>query len=122
MLASIPSPADNGLHLGPVFVHAYGLAYVVAVIAAVAISTRRWEARGGSRELVHEVALWGFPAGLIGGRLYFLATSWNEVPDHWWGPLAVWHGGPGIWGCRRPRPTSSSRAPSVAAAITDVAQ
>ncbi|HEX4625468.1 MAG TPA: hypothetical protein VH231_13520 [Solirubrobacteraceae bacterium] len=35
---------------------------------------------GGDRVLVREVALWGFPAGVIGGRLYFLATSWNEVP------------------------------------------
>ncbi|MGD9735999.1 MAG: prolipoprotein diacylglyceryl transferase [Solirubrobacterales bacterium] len=98
MLASIPSPSGNGLHLGPLFVHAYGLAYVVGVVAAVAITIRRWEARGGSRDLVHEVALWGFPAGLVGGRLYYLATSWNEVPDHWWGPLAVWKGGLGIWG------------------------
>jgi prolipoprotein diacylglyceryl transferase len=98
LLASIPSPSANGIHLGPLFVHAYGLAYVLAVLAAVAITTRRWEAQGGDRELVREVALWGFPAGLIGGRLYFLATSWNEVPDHWWGPLAIWEGGLGIWG------------------------
>jgi prolipoprotein diacylglyceryl transferase len=47
---------------------------------------------------VFEVALWGFPAGLIGGRLYYLATSWDQVPDPWWGPLAVWKGGLGIWG------------------------
>ncbi|HEU4977462.1 MAG TPA: prolipoprotein diacylglyceryl transferase [Solirubrobacteraceae bacterium] len=96
--ASIPSPSSNGLHLGPFFFHAYGLAYVVAVLAAVAIAARRWEARGGSRTLVHEVAVWGFPAGLIGGRLYFLATSWDQVPPHWWGPFAVWKGGLGIWG------------------------
>jgi prolipoprotein diacylglyceryl transferase len=94
----IPSPPANGVHIGPLFVHAYGLAYVVAVIAAVAITGRRWEPRGGDRALVQEVALWGFPAGLIGGRLYFLATSWNEVPKHWWGPIAVWDGGLGIWG------------------------
>jgi prolipoprotein diacylglyceryl transferase len=96
--AFIPSPPTNGLHLGPFFVHAYGLAYVVAVVAAVAITMRRWEAKGGNRDLVYEVALWGFPAGLIGGRLYFLATSWNEVPAHWWGPFAIWKGGLGIWG------------------------
>jgi prolipoprotein diacylglyceryl transferase len=95
---SIPAPPSNGLHLGPVFVHAYGLAYVAGVLAAIAITTRRWKARGGSRELVFEVALWGFPAGLIGGRLYFVATSWSEVPHHWWGPLAIWKGGLGIWG------------------------
>jgi prolipoprotein diacylglyceryl transferase len=97
-LGSIPSPSVNGIHVGPFDIRIYGLAYVVAVLAAVAITTRRWEAQGGSRELVREVALWGFPAGIVGGRLYFLATSWNEVPDHWWGPLAVWKGGLGIWG------------------------
>jgi prolipoprotein diacylglyceryl transferase len=98
MLASIPSPPSNGVHIGPLFVHAYGVAYIVAVLAAIALTTARWEAHGGRRELVQEVALWGFPAGLIGGRLYFLATSWNEVPPHWWGPFAVWQGGLGIWG------------------------
>ena len=59
---------------------------------------RRWEVQGGDRELVYDVALWGFPAGVIGGRLYFIATSWNEVPPHWWGPFAIWDGGLGIWG------------------------
>jgi prolipoprotein diacylglyceryl transferase len=98
MLSSIPSPSFNGVHLGPLEIRIYGLAYVVAVVAAILITTRRWERQGGSRGLVREVALWGFPAGLIGGRLYFLATSWNEVPDHWWGPLAIWKGGLGIWG------------------------
>jgi prolipoprotein diacylglyceryl transferase len=97
-VAFIPSPSANGFHLGPLFVHAYGLAYVVALFAAVAIANRRWEARGGDRALVREVTLWGFPAGLIGGRLYFLATSWNQVPPHWWGPFAIWDGGLGIWG------------------------
>ncbi len=48
--------------------------------------------------MVYEVALWGFPAGVLGGRLYFLATSWDQVPPHWWGPLAIWQGGLGIWG------------------------
>ena len=98
MLASIPSPSANGFHIGPLFIHAYGLAYVVAVTAAVFITRVRWEAKGGDRELVYEVALWGFPAGLIGGRIYFLITSWNEVPPHWWGPFAIWKGGLGIWG------------------------
>jgi prolipoprotein diacylglyceryl transferase len=94
----LPSPPSNGFYIGPLFVHAYGLCYVVGVIAAVTIAVRRWEAQGGSRELVYDVALWGFPAGVIGGRLYFLATSWSEVPPHWWGPFAIWDGGLGIWG------------------------
>ena len=71
---------------------------MVALVAAVLITVRRWEARGGSRETVYDVAIWGFPAGLIGGRLYFDLTSSGEVPAHWWGPFAVWDGGMGIWG------------------------
>jgi prolipoprotein diacylglyceryl transferase len=72
--------------------------YVVGLLVAMALARRLWTRRGGDRELVDDVVLWAFPAGLAGGRLYFLATSWNEVPAHWWGPLAVWDGGLGIWG------------------------
>jgi prolipoprotein diacylglyceryl transferase len=97
-MAFLPSPAHNGFYLGPFFVHFYGLCYVVAVIAAVKITQRRWKAQGGDPDLVYDVALWGFPAGVVGGRLYFIATSWSEVPPHWWGPFAVWDGGLGIWG------------------------
>jgi prolipoprotein diacylglyceryl transferase len=96
--AFIPSPSHNGWWVGPIFVHAYGLAYVFAVAAAMYISRRRWRALGGSDDLIHEVAMWGFPAGLIGGRIYFLVTSWEQVPKHWWGPFAIWSGGLGIWG------------------------
>jgi prolipoprotein diacylglyceryl transferase len=98
VLASIPSPPANGVHIGPLFLHAYGLAYVFALLAAVGITRRRWSARGGDPALVEQVAIWGFPAGLIGGRIYFLVTSWDQVPDHWWGPFAIWDGGLGIWG------------------------
>ena len=97
-MSFIPSPSANGFHIGPLFIHAYGLAYVVAVTAAIIITRRRWQAVGGNRDLVYDVAIWGFPAGIIGGRLYFLATSWNQVPPHWWGPFAIWKGGLGIWG------------------------
>ncbi len=96
--ASIPSPSSNGFHIGPLFVHAYGLMYVLAVAAAILITGWRWAAQGGDRGLPGRVALWAFPAGLIGGRIYFLITTPSQVPPHWWGPFAVWKGGLGIWG------------------------
>ncbi len=98
MLASIPSPSSSSFQLGPFEIHVYGLMYVIALALAIIITVRRWEAIGGSRELVYDVAMWSFPAGLIGGRLYFDVTSSNLVPPHWWGPFAVWDGGMGIWG------------------------
>jgi prolipoprotein diacylglyceryl transferase len=98
LIASIPSPPSNGFNVGPLFVHFYGLAYVVAISAAILITRRRWKAAGGDPDLVGSIALWAVPAGLLGGRLYHDVTSWNEVPHTWWGWLAVWQGGLGIWG------------------------
>jgi len=98
MLASIPSPAHPGISLGPFEIHAYGLMYALAVTAAVLITRRRWRNLGGDPDLPLQVAIWAFPAGLIGGRLYFDITSFGEMPHTWWGPFAVWDGGLGIWG------------------------
>jgi prolipoprotein diacylglyceryl transferase len=94
----IPSPSSNGFHIGPFFFHAYGIMYVLAVTAAILVSRHEWELRGGSRELITEVAWWGFPAGLIGGRIYFLITTPSQIPDKWYGFAAIWDGGLGIWG------------------------
>jgi prolipoprotein diacylglyceryl transferase len=96
--AYIPSPSRNGFYIGPLFVHAYGLAYVLAVAAAIFITRWRWRRAGGDPDLCYEAAAWGFPAGLIGGRIYFLITTPSQIPPHWWGPFAIWKGGLGIWG------------------------
>ena len=96
--AYISSPSSNGIHIGPLFLHAYGLMYVLAVAAVVLMTRYRWAKRGGDPELPYRTAIWAFPAGLIGGRIYFLITTPSQVSDHWWGPFAIWQGGLGIWG------------------------
>ncbi|MGY9064265.1 prolipoprotein diacylglyceryl transferase [Streptomyces sp. CAS3] len=98
LLAAIPSPSVNGFHLGPLYIHFYGLMYVVGIGLAVYLGRRRWQAAGGDPELVDEVAMWGVPFGILGGRIYFDLTTPKGIPHHWWGPLAVWDGGLGIWG------------------------
>jgi prolipoprotein diacylglyceryl transferase len=98
VLGSIPSPASNGISIGPLFFHAYGICYVFAVAAAILISRRRWAAVGGDPELCYEIAMWAFPAGLVGGRIYFDITTPSQIPNHWWGIFAIWDGGLGIWG------------------------
>jgi prolipoprotein diacylglyceryl transferase len=98
-LAFIPSPPANGFHLGPLFVHVYGLMYVAGIALAVYITGRRWAAAGGDRSLVYDVVLWAVPAGIVGGRIYFdVTTPFDITPHTWWGPFAVWMGGLGVWG------------------------
>jgi prolipoprotein diacylglyceryl transferase len=53
---------------------------------------------GGDPDLVGDIALWGVPAGIIGGRIYFDITTPMDVPHVWYGVFAVWDGGLGIWG------------------------
>ncbi|WP_118915007.1 prolipoprotein diacylglyceryl transferase [Mycobacterium shigaense] len=97
-----PSPPQGVWHLGPLPIRAYALFIITGIVAALIIGDRRWEARGGQRGVIYDIALWTVPFGLIGGRLYHLATDWRT----YWGPggagmsaaLRIWDGGLGIWG------------------------
>jgi prolipoprotein diacylglyceryl transferase len=98
LVGSIPSPHHGTVALGPVTIHMYGLTLLAAIVAAVAITGRRWTARGGEMDLIYRCAVWGVGSGIVGARLYHLATSWDQVPSQWWGPFAIWRGGLGVWG------------------------
>ena len=99
LIASIPSPSRNGLELGPLQLRAYGVMIALGVLAAVWLSRRRWEARGGNPDQISRVALWGVPAGLIGARLYHVITDWKKFQsDGWLEAFAIWKGGLGIPG------------------------
>jgi prolipoprotein diacylglyceryl transferase len=102
VLAYIPSPPQGVWHLGPIPLRAYALFIILGIIAALVIGDRRWEARGGERGVIYDIALWAVPFGLIGGRLYHLATDWRTYfGESGAGPIAalrIWDGGLGIWG------------------------
>jgi len=101
VLASIPSPPTGVYHLGPLTIHMYGVVLLLAIAAAVWLTGVRWVRWGGDWDLVYRVSIWGVIAGIVGARLYHDITSWNQDPaihDHWYGPIAVWQGGLGIWG------------------------
>src|SRR5258707_13096488 len=98
-----PTPPVNGFHIGPLFVHFYGLMYVIGITLAVIITQRRVRASGGDPSVVGDVAVWAVPAGIIGARIYFDITTPSQISPHtWWGAFAVWNGGLGIWGRTAP--------------------
>ncbi len=96
--ASIPSPPARWFDVGPLHIHYYALFIIAGIVAAVWLTYRRWTARGGSPDLVYEVALWSVIAGLIGGRLYFDITTPDQMGHEWYAAVAVWQGGLGIPG------------------------
>jgi prolipoprotein diacylglyceryl transferase len=98
VLASIPSPHTGVFHILGRPIHLYGLMLLLAIVACIWLTWVRWQRWGGDPDLVLRVAVWGVAAGIVGARAYHDITNWNEVPDHWWGPFAVWEGGLGVWG------------------------
>lgn len=98
VISSIPSPSFNTLHLGPLQLRLYGLMIALGAVSAVAFMSRRWERRGGSADDVSAIAIWAIPGGVIGARMYHVATDWKTYRGHWPDALAIWHGGLGIPG------------------------
>jgi prolipoprotein diacylglyceryl transferase len=97
----IPSPSQGVWHLGPLPVRGYALSILAGILVAVWIGERRWIARGGRESEVVDLALWAVPFGLVGGRLYHVATDWQRffgADGNPWEIVYVWHGGLGIWG------------------------
>jgi prolipoprotein diacylglyceryl transferase len=98
---SIPSPSQGVWHLGPLPIRGYALAIILGIVAAIWIGERRWAARGGRPGDVQDIAVWAVPFGLIGGRLYHVATDHERyfgANGNPWQILYVWRGGLGVWG------------------------
>jgi prolipoprotein diacylglyceryl transferase len=98
---SIPSPSEGVWYLGPLPLRGYAFAIIIGIVVAIWISERRWEARGGTRGEIADLAVWAVPFGLVGARLYHVVTD----PDRYFGAdgslwqiLYVWRGGLGVWG------------------------
>jgi prolipoprotein diacylglyceryl transferase len=101
-LAYFPSPPRGVWHLGPVPIRAYAVFIIIGIVVALLVGDRRWEARGGDRGVIYDIALWAVPFGLVGGRLYHLSTDWRtyfgEGGAGVGAALRIWDGGLGIWG------------------------
>jgi prolipoprotein diacylglyceryl transferase len=97
-LASIPSPPDSTLDIGPLHIHIYGLLLAIGVVVATRIAMLQWERHGGKRSDILDIAVVVVIAGVIGARLYHVATDYQRFEGNWVEALRIWRGGLSIWG------------------------
>ncbi|NGN66926.1 prolipoprotein diacylglyceryl transferase [Streptomyces sp. A7024] len=100
-IAYIPSPSQGVIHLGPIPLRGYAFAILIGIFVAIWLGGRRWEARGGKRTTVADIAIWAVPFGLVGGRLYHVITTYEPYfgkDGNWVDAFKIWEGGLGIWG------------------------
>jgi prolipoprotein diacylglyceryl transferase len=98
---SIPSPSTGVIYLGPLPLRAYSLFIILGIFVAIWLGNKRWIAKGGKPGQVSDVAIFAVPFGIIGGRIYHVATDWEKYfgsGQNWIDALKIWNGGLGIWG------------------------
>jgi prolipoprotein diacylglyceryl transferase len=99
MLSEIPSPSFNSIEIGPFSLNMYGLMIALGVVAAVWLFGRRLEEREvGTRDDASSIAIWAVLGGVIGARLYHVATDWDLFADDLGRIPQIWKGGLGIPG------------------------
>jgi prolipoprotein diacylglyceryl transferase len=99
VVGSIPSPPWNGIALGPLQLRAYGLLIAIGAMVAIRMLGSRLEAtHSGTKEDAASIGIWGVAAGVVGARLYHVATEWDRFADNLRDIPQIWHGGLGIPG------------------------
>lgn len=96
--ASIPSPGSGEISIGPLTFRAYGLMIAFGVVSAVWLTGRRMKKAGIHPDHAAMLAMWVVPFGLVGARLYHVATDWRRFEGRWLDVFKVWEGGLGILG------------------------
>lgn len=101
VLAYLPSPSQGVWYIGPIPLRAYALCIILGIVVAIWWGERRWRERGGAPGTILDVAMFAVPFGLIGGRLYHVATDWQKyfgADGHPLDIIKIYQGGLGIWG------------------------
>ena len=100
-LNAIPSPTISTFQLGPLVIHFYALFILAGIIVAVVLTAGRMKARGMEPGLAIDIAIWAVPMGIIGGRLFHVATHLNDYfgeGKDWTAMFRLWEGGLAIYG------------------------
>ena len=93
MLAAIPYTTFPEIELGPLTLRTFGLMVGIGVLLGAWIAGKYLEERAGiSRDETYRMATRLVVAGVVGARLTFVASHWEDV-DSIIDVFAVWEGG-----------------------------
>ena len=100
-LLSLPSPpTPDVFQAGPLILRYYGVCIVAGIVVGTWLTGRQLASRGYDSALALESLFFVVPLGVVGARLYYVATEYgsqyasNPIPS----ALKVWEGGMGIYG------------------------
>lgn len=86
------------VQFGSFAIHSYGLLLAVAFLAAIQLFLIRGRARGLSEDRLSTLSLWLLVLAIVGGRLLFVATHWDDYKGDPLGVFRLWEGGLILYG------------------------
>jgi prolipoprotein diacylglyceryl transferase len=98
LLAFIPSPSNGAIEIGPLSIHVYGILLAIGIVVASIVIERRWVSWGHDRKQWQDVVIITVIFGIVGARLYHVATDSEKFEGHWGRVFEIWNGGLSIWG------------------------
>jgi prolipoprotein diacylglyceryl transferase len=96
--ASIPSPANNTIELGPLTIHFYGILIGLGVVIAAIVTQKRYVRFGGKSDILDSVILWTVVIGFIGARIAYISTHTARFQGRWYAVFFIWEGGLALYG------------------------
>jgi phosphatidylglycerol:prolipoprotein diacylglycerol transferase len=97
-----------GIHLGPLYLHFYGLIIVLGILAGTVLIDRLAKVRGMKVQFIWDSLVWIMVAGVLGARLWHIFTpppssiavglTTQFYLTHPLDAMAIWNGGLGIPG------------------------
>ncbi len=98
----------NGVSIGPIFIHFYGLIIMAGVLAATWLAGRQAKAAGLDTDFTWDILIWVLVAGVVGARIWHILTPPPSMQaqgittlyylTHPLAAIAIWNGGLGIPG------------------------
>lgn len=81
------------IRVGPLTVHTYGFLIATAFLIALWLAVGRARKKGIAYEKIVDQAFYTLAAGLVGSRLFFIATNWPYYAAHPLDIVKFWEGG-----------------------------
>ncbi len=81
------------VELGPLRIHAYGLALAIAFLVGSWLVTARGRRLGYPEDELMRLFWWILVSALIGSRLYYALQHPDDFKDNWLGVSQIWRGG-----------------------------
>ena len=81
------------IRIGPITIHTYGFLIAMAFLLGLWLALRQAAREGLSKEKITDIGFYALFAGIIGSRIFFIATEWEHFSAHPLDMLRIWEGG-----------------------------